>query len=240
MSTLCLDFGNSRLKAAFFQSSNTIEAVVLENDHISNIELLLEKYKPTKSILASVINHNSEIENLLNKHTQFHKLDSNSKLNFNISVSNPQNVGTDRLSLIAAAVDILPNTNTLVIGLGSCITYNFVNQYQQFLGGAISPGLSMRFKSLHDYTEKLPLVQENWNFPMIGYDTKTNIQSGVINGIINEIEGFIQKYEDRYSQFNVMLTGGDAHYFASQIKKNTFADPHLLFKGLYVLSELNN
>jgi type III pantothenate kinase len=124
--------------------------------------------------------------------------------------------------------------------LGSCITYNFINQYQQFLGGAISPGLDMRFKSMHDYTAKLPLVSADWNFPLIGYDTKTNLQSGVIVGIINEIEGFIEKYGEKYGNFNVVLTGGNSTYFASQLKYKIFADQHFLFKGLYALSEINN
>ena len=240
MSTLCLDFGNSRLKAAFFQGSAVMEEIILENDPRSKVELLLNNYNPSTSILASVIDHDTEIDSLLNKKTRFHNISPSSKLNFSIAVSNPQSIGADRIALIAGAVNGFPDMNTLVIGLGTCITYNFVNQHAVFLGGAISPGLAMRFQSLHDYTKKLPLVEPSWNFPLIGYDTKTNIQSGVANGIINEIQGFIEKYKNKYKEFNVLLTGGDAHYFASQIKKNTFADPHLLFKGLYVLSELNN
>jgi type III pantothenate kinase len=149
-------------------------------------------------------------------------------------------VGADRLALMAAAVHYFPGKNNLVIGLGSCITYNFINQYHQFLGGSISPGMDMRFKSMNDFTAKLPLVAADWNFPLIGYDTKTNLQSGVIVGIINEIEGFIEKYDQKFGNFNVVLTGGNSAYFASQLKYRIFADHNFLFKGLYALSETNN
>ena len=115
-----------------------------------------------------------------------------------------------------------------------------MNHLAHFLGGSISPGMDMRFRSMHEYTAKLPLVQAEWNIPLIGYDTKTNLQSGVIMGMANEIEGFIGKYNERYGNFNVVLTGGNSAYFASQLKNKIFADSNFLFKGLYALSELNN
>ena len=127
-----------------------------------------------------------------------------------------------------------------MIGLGSCITYNFINQDKQFLGGAISPGMEMRFKAMHAHTALLPLVQKDLNFPVIGYDTKTNLQSGVIAGITFEIGGFIDFYNSKYGNFNVVLTGGDAGYFARQLKNKIFADLNFLFKGLYALSQTNN
>jgi type III pantothenate kinase len=100
--------------------------------------------------------------------------------------------------------------------------------------------MDMRFKSMHEYTAKLPLVEQTWNIPLIGYDTKTNLQSGVIIGISNEINGFIEKYNEKFGNFNVVLTGGNSVYFASQLKNKIFADVNFLFKGLYALSELNN
>lgn len=240
MITLCLDFGNTRLKAAVFNQENLQEEISLADDSEETIGLLLEKYKPQRSILSSVVFHNEAMEKLLAKHTNFHKLSYDSKINFTIPVGKPQSVGADRLALMAAAVHFFPAKNNLVIGLGSCITYNFINQYHQFLGGSITPGMDMRFKSMNDFTAKLPLVSADWNFPLIGYDTKTNLQSGVIVGIVNEIEGFIEKYDAKYGNFNVVLTGGNSAYFASQLKYEIFADHNFLFKGLYALSETNN
>ena len=240
MTTLCLDFGNTRLKAAIFNDDVVVEEMVLPDDSKDTFETLLNKYQPQKSILSSVIDHNSVLENILASRTIFHKLSHHTKLNFSAPVGKPETIGADRLALAAAAVHFYPEKNNLVIGLGSCITYNFINQYHQFLGGAISPGMEMRFKSMHDFTAKLPLVEKDWNFPMIGYDTKTNLQSGVIAGITFEIDGCIDFYQNRYGNFNVVLTGGDAGYFARHLKNKIFADLKFLFKGLYAISEVNN
>ena len=240
MTTLCFDFGNTRLKAAVFHNNEFREEIVLADDSEETIRALLARTKPEKTILSSVIDHNAGIETILAQKTIFHKLSHLTKINFTTPVGKPETIGADRLALMAAAAHFFPGQNNLVIALGSCITYNFLNQYHQFLGGAISPGMDMRFRSMHEYTAKLPLAVADWNFPLIGYDTKTNLQSGVIVGIINEIEGFIGKYGERYGNFNVVLTGGNSAYFASQLKYRIFADHNFLFKGLYALSETNN
>ncbi len=243
--TICFDFGNTRLKAAIFLGDELVEEIVLPDDETSTIVSIIEKYKPGASILSSVINHNPGIEAVLDQQTKFHKLAHTSAVNFTTPVGKPSTIGADRLALAAAAVHFYPKQNNLVIALGSCITYNFINQYHQFLGGAISPGVQMRFKSMHDYTALLPLIETgkdpNWTiFPLIGYDTKTNLQSGVIAGISFEIAGFIDFYDSKYANFNVVLTGGDAGYFARHLKKKIFADLNFLFKGLYAISEVNN
>ncbi len=129
--------------------------------------------------------------------------------------------------------------NNLVIGLGSAITYNYVNKYREFIGGGISPGMEMRFKSLNAFTARLPLVTADWNFPLAGYDTRTNILSGVILGMAKEIDGIIGAYEEKYDNFNVLLSGGDSAYFTRHLKRNIFADPYLIYRGLYAISEFN-
>ncbi len=190
--------------------------------------------------MSSVINHNSAIEKFLVAKTKFHKISHLTKANFTTPVGKPETIGADRLALCAAGVHFYPGKNNLIIGMGSCITYNFINQYHQFIGGSISPGMEMRFKAMQVFTAKLPLEQADWNFPLIGYDTKTNLQSGVIAGIAYEIDGFIDEYAAKYSNFNVVLTGGDTVYFARRLKNKIFADSNFLFKGLYALSETNN
>lgn len=240
MTTLCLDFGNTRLKAAIFENDGLSKEINLKDDNAETIDSLIKKYNPQKSILASVVHHNNEIENLLAVKTLFHKISNTSKKNFSIAVSKPDTIGSDRIALIAAAAHFHPSKNNLIIGMGSCITYNFVDQSSCFLGGAISPGMNMRFRSMHEFTAKLPLVEADSNYPLIGYDTKTNLQSGVITGILGEIEGFMARYGEKYGNFNTILTGGNASYFASQLKSRIFADANFLFKGMYVLSEINN
>ena len=240
MTTLCFDFGNTRLKVAVFKDNEMQEAIVLKDDSEATLHELLAIHKPEHSILSSVIKHNTLTENILASQSTFHKLSASTKINFTTPVGKPETIGADRLALVAAAVHFYPKKNNLIIGLGSCITYNFVNQYHQFLGGGISPGMDMRFKAMHDFTALLPLEKETWNIPLIGYDTRTNLQSGVLNGMAAEIDGIIHKYEEKYSNFNVVLTGGNSSYFAGQLKTRIFADHNFLFKGLYALSQLNN
>ncbi|MBK7884966.1 MAG: type III pantothenate kinase [Chitinophagaceae bacterium] len=238
--TLCFDFGNTRLKAGLFNDDDFEKEIKLTDDDVATIENLIAVYQPQKTILSSVINHNAAIEGILSHHSKFHKLSHLTKVNFTTPVGKPETIGTDRLALSAAAVHFYPKTNNLIIALGSCITYNFINQYHQFIGGSISPGMEMRFKSLQMFTAKLPLIEKDWNFPLLGYDTKTNIQSGVLAGMSYEIQGFIEAYEQKYNNFNVVLTGGDTMHFAYRFKKKIFADSNFLYKGLYALSELNN
>jgi type III pantothenate kinase len=240
MKTLCFDFGNTRLKVAVFDKDNLTAQIVLPDGELNTIENLLAAHQPQKTILSSVINHNPAVEDLLAGKTKFHKISYLTKANFTTAVGKPETIGADRLALSAAAVHFYPAKNNLIIGMGSCITYNFINQYHQFMGGSISPGMEMRFKAMQVFTAKLPLVQADWNFPIIGYDTKTNMQSGVIAGIAYEMDGFITEYASKYSNFNVVLTGGDTMYFAQRLKNKIFADSNFLFKGLYALSETNN
>ena len=238
--TLCLDFGNTRKKAAVFHDAEIKEGITLPDDAVETIQSLIRKFQPAKSILSSVIEHNPAIEELLALNTKFHKLSHLTKVLFTTPVGRPETIGADRLALSAAAIHYYPDKNNFVIGLGTCITYNFINKFHEFVGGAISPGLEMRLKALNYYTAKLPLVEADANIPLIGYDTDTNILSGVVLGMAKEIDGFIHAYRERFSNFNVLLTGGDIVYLASHLKSKIFADPDLIFKGLYAISEINN
>ncbi|OIR05025.1 type III pantothenate kinase [mine drainage metagenome] len=238
--TFCFDFGNSRLKLAIFTGRELNDVVVLESDHPSAIEKLLEKYQPQKSILSSVINHDAALEELLSAKTKFHKLSYTSKIPITTAVGKPETIGADRLAICSAAVDLYPQQHCLAIGLGTCITYNYINKFHEFLGGSISPGMNMRFRAMHEQTAMLPMIEAEHSFPLIGYDTKTNLLSGVIIGMAKEIDGIIDAYNEKYSHLKVMLTGGDMDFFMPHIKNKLNADPYLLFKGLFAISELNN
>ena len=240
ITSLCIDFGNSRQKAAIFLGNQLQEIIFLQEPLANSIEQILVNYKPTRSILSSVINHAPEIEHYLATHTRFHLLNPQSKLPITTPVGKPETIGADRLALCAAGVLLYPHQNNLVIGLGTAVTYNFINTKNEFLGGGISPGMTMRMKALNSYTAKLPVIKPDWNVPLIGYDTKTNIQSGVVLGLAHEIDGFINDYKNRYGAFNVLLTGGDLVHLAPHLKNLIFADPDLLFKGLYAISEIND
>jgi len=238
--TLCFDFGNTRKKVAVFNAAEIKEVIALPDDSLETMQSLINRFQPEKSILSSVIDHNMAIEELLAAKTKFHKLSHLTKVSFTTPVDKPETIGADRLALTAAAVHLYPEKNNLVIGLGTCVTYNFINKYHEFIGGAISPGMEMRLKALNYYTAKLPLLKANSNVPLIGYDTNTNILAGVVIGMAKEIDGFVDAYEEKFGNFNVLLTGGDIVYLGSHLKSKIFADPDLIFKGLYAISEVNN
>ncbi|MCC7400924.1 MAG: type III pantothenate kinase [Chitinophagaceae bacterium] len=238
--TLCIDFGNTRKKAAVFNDSELKETAVIREATVENIRALIEKFHPQKSILSSVVDHDSAIEEFLSAQTLFHKLNHLSRLPFTTPVGKPATIGADRLALAAAAVKFYPQKNNLVISLGTCVTYNFINKYHEFLGGGISPGMEMRLRSMNQFTAKLPLIASDSNVPLIGYDTRTNILSGTILGMAKEIDGIISLYKDKFRNFNVLLTGGDLVYLAPHLKSKIFANPELIFKGLYAISEVNN
>jgi type III pantothenate kinase len=238
--TLCLDFGNTRLKGSIFSDNQLKEVFVLEEDPLVALRAVLDTHRPDFSILSSVVKHDPAAVELLQQRTTFHLLSNTSVLPFTIPVGKPETVGADRLAIAAATVDLFPGKNTLSIALGSCITYNFINSARQLIGGSISPGLEMRFKALNYYTARLPLVQSDWNVPLVGYDTSTNIQSGVVIGMACELDGIINRYQERYGNFNAVLTGGDIAVLAPHLKNGIFADPDLIFKGLYAISKINH
>jgi type III pantothenate kinase len=240
MITLCFDYGNTRRKYAVFQGNKMQEIDNLSDGGPEEIRQVILQWKPDRTILSSVVEHDPSIEQAMGEGVAFHKLSHLSKFPFTVPVGKPETMGADRIALAAAALTFHPNQNNLVIGLGTAITYNFINKDREFLGGGISPGMEMRLKSLRDYTAKLPLVKADWNFPLIGYDTRTNILSGVILGMAKEIDGMIDAYKERYDNFNVVLTGGDSTYFTLHLKNTIFADPDFLYKGLYAISEYNN
>lgn len=237
--TLCFDFGNTRSKFAVFENDELKEVIFFEKADEKTAYEILDKYKPSAAILTSVIAHDTTFDAIFEARIPFHTLSATSKLNFTTPVGTPETIGADRLALCAAAVDLYPNQHSLIIGMGSCITYNFINRFHEFLGGGISPGMRMRFRAVHEFTAKLPMVDAAMEFPLVGYDTKTNLQSGIQWGILHELEGMAALYEEKYANINVLLTGGDIPFFACHLKKKIFADPNLTFKGLYAISKLN-
>jgi type III pantothenate kinase len=238
--TLCFDFGNTRLKCAVFNNRDFIQEIVLDEASTPRVEALIEEFKPEKTILSSVINHPETLEDLLKKNSRFHKLSYTSKLPLTTPVGKPETIGADRLAIMAAAVDLYPHQHSLSISLGTCITYNYVNRANEFLGGSISPGMQMRFRAMHEQTALLPLIKASHEFSLVGYDTKTNLLSGVILGMACEIDGIIKAYQEKYENLQVLLTGGDQAFFTPLLKSTIYSDPYLLYRGLYAISEQNN
>ena len=198
---------------------------------------IFKKYPNLKKIiLSSVGKLDEEVVNFIKSQFQTEIIDHKSKFPFTNLYATPETLGIDRMVLAAGATLMYPNQNRLIIDAGTCITYDFVNAENQYLGGAISPGIKIRYKSLNNYTSKLPLLTLSEDFEIIGNSTKSAIHSGVINGVIFEIEGFISQYSLKNQDLTIILTGGDAEFLAKRLKSTIFANSNFLLESLNLLS----
>ncbi len=236
----CLDFGNSRLKCGVMENGELTEELHFsEATLLGEVRAALAQYRPAEAILSSVVDHPQELETLLAQHTHFIRLHHTTRLPIRLVYDKPETLGVDRIALAAGAWRLFPGAHSLIIGTGSAITYNFLHKNGEFLGGGISPGIDMRFRALHTFTDKLPLVAPNPRYSFVGYNTRQSILSGVQEGALAEVDGMIASYAARYRNFNVLLTGGNLDFFASRLKSKIFASPYLMYKGLNSIVEFN-
>jgi type III pantothenate kinase len=161
------------------------------------------------------------------------------KLPFTIEYRTPHTLGNDRIAAVAAANAQFPGQNCLVIDAGTAITFDLIDSQNVYRGGNISPGLSMRFQALHTFTQKLPLIEQSGETPLLGYSTETAIRSGVIWGVVFEIERYINELKGMYPNLQIMLTGGDSVFLADKINYPIFVDEFLVLKGLNRILEYN-
>jgi len=231
---LAIDIGNSRTKLGVFDHRKMLEHKVINNGDLEQLNIPIRDLEIDALILSSV---NREAEKKLNllelKCTQI-RLDDQLPLPFKMEYETPETLGKDRIAAVAGAMKAFPNSNQLVIDAGSCITYDFLTADHRYLGGAISPGLQMRLKAMHQLTDALPLIQWEGNeLPqLIGKSTISSMLSGAINGAVGEIKSFITTYQRQYNELKIVLTGGDANLFEIELKNGIFADPNLVLKGL--------
>ncbi len=230
---LIVDVGNTRVKAAVFERDTMIVKVVFKKTIIvSTLKNIVNKYTIKHAMMASVANISENKMQKLNKIIAFKVLSYKTKLPFKNLYKTPKTLGVDRMAVVAAAVQQYPKRNVLVIDAGTCIKYDFVNDKKQYLGGAISPGITMRYKALHQLTANLPLLKKTIPKNIIGQSTSASIHSGNVNGIIQEIKGVILQYQQQNKKLTVILTGGDTNFLAKQLKNSIFANPNLLLEGL--------
>ena len=235
---LTIDVGNSRIKVAVFEHNKQVDFFIFEtNEALKNFENIFKKYSNLqKIILSSVGKLEKEVVDFIQNRFPTEIIDHKSKFPFTNLYATPETLGIDRMVLAAGATLIYPKQNRLIIDAGTCITYDFVNAENQYLGGAISPGIKIRYKSLNNYTSKLPLLTLSEDFEIIGNSTKSAIHSGVINGVIFEIEGFISQYSLKNQDLTIILTGGDAEFLAKRLKSTIFANSNFLLESLNLLS----
>lgn len=229
---LALDFGNTRIKAACFEGTDMLsEAVFRNSTELMHAELLKKNYKAC--IIASVTKEHKKAMNFMSERCQTLLFGMETKLPLKNLYATPNTLGADRLLSSIGAFTLYPDSNVLTIDAGTCLKYNFVNASNEFLGGAISPGISMRLRAMHQFTDALPLLEpvENYN-QLIGDTTTNSLLSGAMIGAASEADAMIERYKNRYPGIKVVLTGGDTAYLSGLLKNPFFAHPNLPLIGL--------
>ncbi len=231
---LAIDVGNTRIKAAVFEAATVLEGFVFMKTELQkNIQNILKKYEKVSHFVVSSVSDVekqsfSAFENLVKVHFVSH----NDSFPFVNCYKTPKTLGIDRMVNAAGATLQFPNQNRLVIDAGTCVTYDFIDESNNYLGGAISPGLQLRYAALHNFTAKLPLLELKNPEHLIGNSTAESIHSGVVNGLVCEIDGFINQYKAQYSNFIIILTGGDTEFLAKRLKNTIFANSNFLLESL--------
>jgi type III pantothenate kinase len=239
---LAIDVGNSRIKVAVFEHNKQIELFIFDPEKSEiNFKKILKKYpKAHKAILSSVGKLDSDTEKLIHSTFQTEIVSHKTSFPFTNTYKTPATLGIDRMALAAGAVLSYPKQNRLVIDAGTCITYDFVDEHDNYIGGAISPGLKIRYRSLNNFTEKLPLLEKKEIDIFIGNSTENSIHSGIINGLCYEIDGFITQYFGKFQDLTIILTGGDTDFLAKRLKNTIFANSNFLLESLNLLSIYSN
>ena len=247
MTHLILDIGNTRAKMAVVTDGIICERFVADSVEDLDIDTICNKYSVTAA-LASVVGRQPDFASLLPHDVsgRFHQLSYKSRLPITIDYDTPQTLGMDRVAAVVGARQLCHEGSLVVVDAGSCITVDLLDDSNCYRGGAIMPGLAMRFKAMHTFTDALPMVtlspeeQDGTSrIPLTGKSTRGSLMSGVCRSVLFEIEGFVNDYKKEYGDVKLFLTGGDAVFFANQLNFPNFASSDLVFIGLDKILEIN-
>lgn len=244
---LVIDIGNTRVKAGLFEGRGLKQSFVfdkyslLENGTVSQIEKNILNLYPVKNcIVATVVDPIDEFVKELSKKVPVLLFIRQTPVPLINMYTSAATLGSDRLAAAVGGHTLFAGKNILVIDAGTCIKYNFVSEENKYMGGGIAPGLKMRFKALHTFTSRLPLLEPDTNFgTLIGTTTAESILSGAGLGAVAEINGFIEQYRAFCPDICIVLTGGDADFFEKRLKKPIFTDSFLILKGLNAILDYN-
>ncbi|NNF02002.1 MAG: type III pantothenate kinase [Bacteroidia bacterium] len=236
-----VDVGNSRSKIALFHDKkwSMFSFTHSELDRKALEKIIQSHSMPSSAIIASVAEYDSQIDELLRSIAPLFKFDSSLKIPIPLNYRTPLTLGNDRLANACALFDRYTGDAAVAIDCGTCIKFDMVDASGKYLGGSISPGIKMRFSVLSEQTAQLPNLEIDSKVQLIGDSTVKSIQSGVLNGVISEIDGMIQQYESLFPGIKKVLTGGDAELLAGKLKSSIFVAPNLTMLGLKVILDHN-
>ena len=238
---LVIDIGNTRTKFSVFNKGEVLITVPVEEFLPGHIDVLQEEHPELQNaILSAVKDYSPELKTALqNKFKQFIELDAKTPLPIENCYKTPETLGKDRIAAAVGGFDLYPDTNLLIIDAGTAITYDLVNEKHQYLGGNISPGIEMRFKALHQFTGKLPLLSQQKFEKLYGTSTEEAILAGVQHGVVFEVDKAIETFKEFYNNLKVIITGGDAEFFDKKLKNSFFVNFNLTALGLNRILEYN-
>jgi len=240
---LCIDQGNSRTKVALMtDEGKIIKDFIYKQFSSADVERLFDLYDITDSIISSVVNIEAAVVNTLHRRSRhFVLFDHNTPVPITNCYDTPETLGQDRLAASVGAKSLCPGENLLIIDVGSAITYDFVTEKGEYIGGNIAPGLKMRFTMLQRMTKKLPLVEvdENELIPLFGKNTRDAIAAGVIRGVAYEVKGYMRTLREKMPHFRTYLTGGNAPYIINNVRTSRSENRELHYEKHLVLIGLN-
>jgi len=239
---LVVDIGNTLVKFAVFKQKEIVALEYLKTVRATDLEEIIKSYPElTSGIVSNVRDENLNFFHDYSQQVRFIEFDFQTKLPVKNLYKSPKTLGKDRIASTVGARELFRNTNILIIDAGTSITYDLLTAKGEYLGGGISPGIEIRFKALHTFTGKLPLVQPEWDkpAPLIGNTTESSILSGVQYAVLCEVDGMIDQYKQQFSELKIIVTGGDHKYFDKYLKNNIFAAPNLVLTGLKKILDFN-
>jgi len=238
---LVIDIGNTRTKFSVFNRGEVLITVPVDEFLPEHIDVLQNEHPGLqKVILSTVKDYSMKLKTALqNKFEYFIELGANTPLPIENCYKTPETLGKDRIAAAVGGFDLYPNTNLLIIDAGTAITYDIVNDKHQYLGGNISPGIEMRFKALHQFTGKLPMIKQQNFSKLYGTSTEEAMRAGVQNGVVFEIDRAIDTFKEFYQNLKVIITGGDAEFFDKKLKNSFFVNFNLTALGLNRILEYN-
>lgn len=237
---LAVDIGNSRQKVALFQPNGEIMELLHTNQlTIDKLLPWFEQYEVQAAIVSSVGDSVGIFLKQLSERVSTILFSRDLKLPITLDYQTPETLGTDRIAAAIGAHCLYPDNPVLIFQAGTCLVTDFVGKEGVFEGGSIAPGLHMRFDALHHGTAHLPLVEPALPDSVTGRTTQESILSGVVNGMIFEMEGSLKYYGSLHPDMVAVMTGGDAPLLSELIKNRIFAAQNLVLWGLFKTLLLN-
>ena len=241
---ILIDQGNSRLKVALATDAQLYPTRLYPEPPSSDQLLeLLRMYqlpeRPLYAIYSSVGEREAPwLEPIKGICQRFVTLDAETPLPLAEVQYDRQCLGVDRIASVVGVAQ-LTTKPSLVIDIGTAITYDLLLPERRYMGGNISPGPELRLQALHDYTARLPRVPwsdiqshlDLW-YQELGEQTDQAIWLGVARSIVHEIDSYIEGLRKRYPSLEVWITGGYAVDFVKWLKYPTFVETNLVERGL--------